>query len=180
MTTYRSAMSPSASFARNAAVQSRLGLALAAAVLGTLVGIGSAAEAAQPQKFNLLEVNTSFVGTGGFDVNANRPPAVGEGVAIDGSFYKLNSHKQGARYGTLHIVCTFTDSRGTSVCTAVASLPPGKIVASGRTPGNSAKPYDIPILGGSGRYAGASGHVRIKTVGGSSSNKAVDTIVITG
>lgn len=179
MTPHTPTMSFGASRARNAVARTRLGLA-AVAVLGTFAAIGSTADAAQPHKFNLLEVDTSFVGTGGFDVNANRPPLVGQGVAIDGGFYKLNGRKQGARYGTLHIGCTFIDARGTSICTAVASLPTGKIVASGRTPSNASNPYSIPIAGGSGVYAGATGHVRIKTIGGSSSSKAVDTIVISG
>jgi allene oxide cyclase-like protein len=176
MTAHRSTTSTRTSLTRQCIAHSGLALALAAAVLGTLVATGSAAEASQPQKFKLLEVVTSVVGTAGFDVKSNRPPAVGQGAIVDGSFYKLNGREQGARYGTLHVFCTFIDSRGTSVCTAVVSLPPGKIVASGRTPGSSGMPYSIPIAGGDGAYAGATGHIAIKPIGG----KAVDTFVITG
>jgi hypothetical protein len=156
----------------------RLGVAVAAAVFGGLTAAGSTAAAAKPQTLKVLEVVTSFMGTGGFNATGNSPPAVGQGVAITGSLYKLKGHKQGARYGAARVECTFTNSTGASVCTAVASLPAGKLVASGLTPSNSIRPYTLPILGGSRRYSGAKGHIRVKP--GGNSNKAALTIVITG
>jgi hypothetical protein len=158
------------------AARSRLGLVAAASVLGALTAVGSSAAAAKPQTLRVLEVDTSFVGTGGFNAAAHEPPAVGEGVVIRGGVYKLNGRKQGARLGALRIECTFTNSTGGSVCTAVVSLPPGKLVVSGLTPGSSTRAYALPILGGSGRYANAKGHLAIKPIG--NSNRAVDTIVI--
>jgi hypothetical protein len=125
----------------------------------------------------VLEVDTSFVGTDGFNAHANKPPAVGQGVLIKGGLNQLAGHKQGRRSGLIRIACMFTDAAGTSVCTAVLALPAGKLVVSGLTPGNATKPYGLPILGGSGRYAHARGHITIDTIG--NSNKAVDTIVIT-
>jgi hypothetical protein len=166
-----------ATHTRNAGpARSLLGLVAAASVLGTLTAVGSSAAASRPHTLKVLEVDTSFVGTGGFNIHGNKPPVVGEGVVIQGRVYKLNAHKQGARVGALHIECTFTNSTGGSVCTAVVSLPKGKLVVSGLTPGNSSKAYALPILGGSGRYAHAKGHIAIKPIG--NSNSAVDTIVV--
>jgi hypothetical protein len=156
--------------------RSRLGLVAAATVLGALTAAGSTAAASRPQTLKVLEVDTSFVGTGGFNAKGNKPPAVGEGIVIQGGVYKLTGHKQGPRLGALYIECTFTNSTGGSVCTAVVSLPAGKLVVSGLTPGNTTKTYALPILGGSGRYAHAKGHIAIKPIG--NSNRAVDTIVV--
>jgi hypothetical protein len=177
MTIHRPDQLAGAPLPKNAGVaRSRLSLVAAATVLGALTAAGSSAAAAKPQTLNVLEVDTSFVGTGGFTANGNKPPAVGQGVVITGSIYKFAGHKQGRRAGRLHIECTFTDSAGTSVCTAVFSLPAGKLVVSGLTPGNSTKPYTLPILGGSGRYTHAKGHIKINTIG--NSNEAIDTIVV--
>jgi hypothetical protein len=177
MTTHRTDQNVAESSTTNAGTaRSRLGLVAAACVLGALTAGGSSAAAARPQTLKVLEVDTSFVGTGGFNATGNKPPAVGEGVVIHGGVYKLNGHKQGARLGALHIECTFTNFTGGSVCTAVVALPTGKLVVSGLTPGNSTKAYALPILGGSGRYAHAKGHIAIKPIG--NSNRAVDTIVV--
>ena len=175
MTTHRTArnLMPST---RNAAARTRLGLVAATAVLGALTATGCGAVAAQPQTLKVLEVATSFAGTGGFNASGNKPPAVGQGVVIRGGLYALTGHKRGPRLGGVHVDCTFTDSTGGSVCTVVLSLRTGKLVVSGPTPANSAKPYALPILGGSGRYASAKGHVAIKPTG--NSNKTVDTIVV--
>ena len=158
------------------ATQQRL-LALAA-VLAASSAAGYSAAAAKPPTLKLLEVAHSFVGEDGFNANANKPPAVGQAVAIRGGLYKLVRHKQGARVGGVHVECTFTDSTGGSVCVAVLTLPAGKLVVSGRTPANPTVAYALPIVGGSGRYAHVRGHVAINPIG--NSNKAVDTIVIAG
>src|SRR5207248_11567406 len=123
------------------------------------------ASAAKPRTLKLLEVVTSFVGSGGFDPTANRPPAVGQGVVLKGTLYRLNDHARGPRYGAAHVQCTFTNSTGTSVCTAVVSLPAGKLVVSGLTPSNPTQPYALPILGGSRRYSSAKGHIRVTRTG---------------
>ena len=156
--------------------RSRLGMVAATAVLGALTAAGSPAAAAKPQTLDVLEVDTSFAGTGGFNASGHKPPAVGQGVVIKGRLYTLTGHKQGSHLGALRIECTFTNSTGGSICTAVLVLPAGKLVVSGPTPGNSTTAHALPILGGSGRYAAAKGHIAIKPIG--NSNKAVDTIVV--
>jgi hypothetical protein len=179
MTTHRTNQFVSAPLARHKLVASRrLGAVVSVAVLGGLTAAGSPAAAAKPQTLKVLEVVTSFVGTGGFSATGHSPPAVGQGVLITGSLYKLKGRHRGQRYGAARVECTFTNSTGGSVCTAVASLPAGKLVVSGLAPGNPTKPYMLPILGGSRRYSGAKGHIQVKPIG--NSNKAALTIVITG
>jgi hypothetical protein len=179
MTTHRTNQLASARLAKHKLVASgRLSLVVAAALFAGATAAGSSAAAAKPQTLKVLEVVTSFMGTGGFNATGNTPPAVGQGVVIKGGLYKLGGHKQGPRYGAARVQCTFTDSTGASVCTAVTSLPAGKLVASGLTPPDSTKPYTLPILGGSGHYSAAQGHIQVKPIG--NSNKAALTIVITG
>ena len=152
--------------------------ALAAAASSAM--LSQAAAAASPQTTKLLEIDTSFTGTGGFNIKGKAPPAARQGVLIGGKLYDLNGGKQGPLAGALHITCTFTNGAGADICIAVASLAAGKLVASGRIPGNTNKPFSIPFLGGSGAYAGAKGHVLVTPIGGPNSNKAYNTIVITG
>ena len=178
MTTHTTNQSVSAPLAKHKLVVSRrLGVIVAAAAFGGLTAAGSPAAAAKPQTLKVREVITSFVGTGGFNATGNTPPAVGQGVVSKGSLYKLRGDRQGARTGTARVECTFTNSTGASVCTAVVSLPAGKLVVSGLTPANSTKPYSLPILGGSRRYSGAKGDIRVTPIG--NSNKATLAIVIT-
>jgi hypothetical protein len=158
------------------ATQQRL-LAWASA-LTAFSAAGCSAAAAKPPTLKLLEVAHSFVGEDGFNANSNKPPAVGQGVVIKGRLYKLAGHIQRARVGGLHVECTFTDSTGSSVCVAALTLPQGKLVVSGRIPANPTIAYALPIVGGSGTYAHVKGHVAINPIG--NSNKAVDTIVLTG
>ena len=141
-----------------------------------------AAVAATPQTFALLEVNTSFVGAAGFDTMGTTPPQVGQGFVIGSDYYKWKGTKRGAKVGTLNAACTFltapTRPSGKTVCTAVASLPGGKITAVGLA-GNDQ--FTIPIVGGTGTYAGAKGYVEItNNIGGKSTNKSIDRFVITG
>ena len=178
MTTHTTNQSVSAPLAKHKLVVSRrLGVIVAAAAFGGLTAAASPAAAAKPQTLKVREVITSFVGTGGFNTTGNTRPAVGQGVVSKGALYKLRGHRQGARTGAARVECTFTNSTGASVCTAVVSLPAGKLVVSGLTPANSTKPYTLPILGGSRRYSGAKGDIRVTPIG--NSNKATLAIVIT-
>jgi hypothetical protein len=179
MTTHRTDQFVGAPHAKHKLVLSqRLCVIVAAAVFGGLTAAGSSSAAAKPHTLKVLEVITSFVGTGGFNATGNSPPVVGQGVVSNGTLYKLGSHGQGARTGTALVDCTFTNSIGASVCTAVVSLPLGKLVVSGLAPASSSKPYALTILGGSRRYSAARGHIRVTPVG--NSNKAMLAIAVTG
>jgi hypothetical protein len=149
---------------------------------GAMLVVASSGAAVQPQTFNLLEVSESFVGAGGFDANGSAPPKAGEGFIGTSTFYKWSGAKRGARFGTLDLQCTFlndpTGPASKTLCTAIASFPAGKLTVIGLV-GNG-NTFDLPILGGTGVYAGAKGYVRVRNIGGNNSNKSADTIVITG
>jgi hypothetical protein len=140
------------------------------------------AGAAKAQTFSLLEVGTLFTGTGGLDVYGNVPPKIGQGFVVGSDYYKWNGTKRGARVGTLNANCVFvtdpTDPQNRSLCTAVASLPAGKITAVGIVGGDK---FRIPIVGGTGAYVGAQGYVEVtNNLGGEDTNKSNDRFVITG
>ena len=158
------------------------GVASTALVLCALAAVAASGAAVKPQTFNLLEVNTSFVGAGGFDEMGNSPPKIGQGFVLGSDYYKWNGTKRGAHVGTLNASCTWltapTSASGKTVCTAVASLPGGKITAVGLTDGNK---FRVPIVGGTGIYTGAKGYVEVtNNLGGENSNKSNDKFVITG
>lgn len=150
--------------------------------LGAVTVVASSGAAVKPQTFNLLEVSTSFVGAGGFDENGNSPPKIGQGFVATSTFYKWNGTKRGAQFGRLNVACTFmtdpTIPSGKTLCTAVASLRAGTLTVAGLI-GNSIT-FEIPIVGGTGGYAGANGYVHVRHLGGDNSDNSADTIVITG
>ena len=114
---------------------------LLAAVLVCAAVVVLPAVAAKPQTFSLLEVSTSFVGSGGFDAFGNTPPKIGQGFVLASDYYKWNGTKRGARAGSLNVVCTFVDTQaGKTICTAAASLSGGRITASGLIPDGAEVP----------------------------------------
>ena len=154
------------------------GVASAALVLLALAVVATSGAAAKPQTLNLLEVSTSFVATGGLDENFNVPPKPGQGFVIGSDFYKWNGTKRGAHYGTLQVICTFSKVTGKNawqVCTGSALLPGGDLSISGVI--RQSDLFDVPIVGGTGVYAGARGYVHVKSI---NRNNSADTIVITG
>jgi hypothetical protein len=159
------------------------GLVRIAVVIGLLTAVGSAGGAVRPQRISLLEVEASFVGTGGFNTTGTVPPAPGQGFVISSDLYRWKGVSRGAHAGTLHAVCTFTDVNRAArvahtVCTGVASLPAGQILVSGIV--GEANRFVLPIAGGTGAYTGAKGFVRIKNIGGEDSSTSADIFVITG
>jgi hypothetical protein len=152
-----------------------------AAVLVCAAIVAVPALGAKAQTINLLEVQTVFVGAGGFDGTA--PPKVGQGFVVGSDYYKWDGSKRGARFGTLDVSCVFVTNPqpdgSKTVCPAVASLPGGRITASGLIP--DAHRFTIAIVGGTGRYLGAQGYVEVTNgIGGENTNKANDKLVITG
>jgi len=141
-----------------------------------LISIGAASAAAKPQTINLLEVSKSFTPTGGLDFQS--PPKVGQGFVIESDFYKWQGRKRGAHYGTLQGTCTFTKIVGdasSQFCNVGVFLPGGQITVAGII--NQSGLFTIPIVGGTGIYAGARGYVRVRNI---NENNSADTFVITG
>jgi hypothetical protein len=154
-----------------------------AVVVGLLVAVASAGGAVKPQRISLLEVEKSFLGTGGLDPTGTAPPAPGQGFVLESDLYRWKGVRRGAHVGTLHAVCTFTDVHlkervAHSVCTGIASLPAGQILVSGVV--GEGNRFVLPIAGGTGAFTGAKGVVRIKNIGGGDSNASADVFVITG
>lgn len=157
------------------------GVVLASLVLAALAVAATSGAVVKPQTINLLEVQTSFVGTGGLDESFSGPPKVGQGFVLGSDFYKWNGTKRGAHYGTLQVLCTITTvgekpGQASEVCTGAALLPGGQITIAGVI--KQSNLFDLPIVGGTGVYAGARGYVRVKSIG--DSNNSADTFVITG
>jgi hypothetical protein len=152
---------------------------LVCAVLGALAVVASAG-AAEAQKIPLVEVQTSFVGTGGW--NANSFPSVGQGFIATSDLYRWKGRVRGAWAGTLNAHCTFVTVDTTqfafkALCSASANLAGGRISVSGLYYGSGSQ---IPIVGGTGVYTGAKGYVRLVDLGGDNSSITADTFVITG
>jgi hypothetical protein len=148
------------------------------------VGVASVSAAPKQQTIRLLEVDTSFTGTGGFPTTNNGgPPAVGQGFISQATMYKWAGAKRGAPVGHLHVIGTITSidpSRNTGWfhVDATLFLPAGMLEASGSA-SFSAKENEIPIVGGTGAYVGAQGYVQVKNIGGQNSNTSSNVIHIT-
>ena len=155
----------------------------AAAVV--IFGATVSSAAPKPQTISLLEVDNSFVGTGGFPTSGNAAPAVGQGFVTTGVLYRWAGAKKGAAYGNIRVVCTVTSvnltAAGGSIwtsCDVSFFLPGGVIALSG--PLNLAAASDnVPVVGGNGAYVGAQGVVNHRNIGGENSNTAADVIHIT-
>ncbi len=155
----------------------------AALGVGAIAVAVAAGAAVKPQTISLVEVQTSFVGMGGADPTFSTPPKPGQGFALTSDLYKWKGTTRGAHFGTLHAVCTLTKIdlakyAAWQVCTGGAVFPGGQIAVAGEIP--QADVFEVPIVGGTGVYAGARGYVRVKSIGGENSNTSADTFVITG
>jgi hypothetical protein len=156
-------------------------LVSAALVLAVLAVAATPLAAVKPQRINLLEVQRSFVGTGGLDTTSNTPPKIGQGFVLESDYYRWDGRKRGAHFGTLQIVCTFTkigSSGWWEVCAGAVLLPKGQITLAGSVLQGAV--LSVPVVGGTGIYTGAKGYARSKSIGGEASGKFADTIVITG
>jgi Dirigent-like protein len=155
-------------------------LALAAVLT---VGLGAASAAPKPQTISFLEVNTSFVGIGGYNVASNGPPLVGQGFGFTSTLFKWAGVKKGSPLGHDQVVCTVLSedlSTGSvrAQCAATNFLPGGTIQLAGST--NFANPVtNVAVVGGTGIYAGAEGTATIRNIGGENSSSSAYVIHIT-
>jgi len=147
-------------------------------VVGALAVGASAAAAATPKTISVLEVDTVFAGTGGYNAASNAAPSVGQGVSFSGTLYKWSGSKRGAPVGHVTALCTVTAGGALAICQGAISLPSGAIELAGLT--NFANgPSDVPVVGGTGAFVGAQGYMHSKPVGGSNSGESADVIHIT-
>jgi hypothetical protein len=150
--------------------------ALALVATGISLAVVTPASAlTKPQVFNLLEVSGRDVNLGpgtGFDENG--PPTLGNRFAIASTLYKWAGRKRGARVGRLDGLCTVTKldvaARSATVfCDATIYLPAGQLVAVATLnfSERSGPTFQVPIVGGTGAYAGARGFVKVTSLGDS-------------
>jgi hypothetical protein len=158
-------------------------ISLCAAGLTLILGLASASAAPKPQTISFLEVNTSFIGTGGYSSTGNAPPAPGQGFGFSSTLFKWAGVKRGAPLGHDQVLCTVLSedlSTGSvqAQCAATNFLPGGTIELAGST--NFAKPVtNVAVVGGTGVYAGAEGAARIRSIGGQNSSSSAYVIHIT-
>jgi hypothetical protein len=147
-------------------------------VVGALaVVVVSAAAAAKPQTISVLEVDTTFAGTGGYNAASNGPPSAGQGVTFSATVYKWAGAKRGKPLGHLQVLCTVT-SGSSGLCNGAMSLPSGLIELLGPVNLNGNSPTDIAVVGGTGAYVGAQGYMHTKPIGGQNSSTSADVIHI--
>jgi len=157
------------------------GAAFVSVLLLALVFAAGASSAVKPLTLNLLEVQTAFTPTGGLDPTYNTVPKVGQGFVIESAFYKWNGTKRGAQVGTLQVVCTTTKQnsapsyQGWVICTGAALFGGSQVAVAGSI--KQSNNFSIPIVGGTGVYAGARGYVQVESINDTKSN---DKFVISG
>jgi hypothetical protein len=136
------------------------------------MAVASASASARPQTFSLLEIDESDASVNlGFDFQ--RLPRPGDQFAFKSGLYKWAGTKRGAKVGRDEGHCTFVRVAGNEQhlsldahCAASFVLPSGSMIAEAflslpEGPLNT----DIPIIGGTGAYAGARGFVHIRDLG---------------
>jgi hypothetical protein len=151
--------------------------------LTSSVALASASAAPKPQTISFLEVNTSFIGTGGYNAASSAPPAPGQGFGFTSILFKWAGAKKGAPLGHDQVLCTVLGedlSKGSveAQCAATNFLPGGTIQLAGST--NFANPVThVAVVGGTGIYAGAEGTATIRNIGGQNSSSSAYVIHIT-
>jgi Dirigent-like protein len=162
----------------------RFALCSAIAVIAAMaVGDVSSSAAPKPQTISLLEVDTSFVGTGGFSTTGSSPPAVGQGFVSTGVLYKWAGAKKGAPAGRAQVVCAVTSVKISASlvwmhCDVSVFLSRGVIEVSGPL-SLTTESNTVPVVGGTGAYVGAQGTVTHRNIDGQNSNKSIDVIRLT-
>jgi Allene oxide cyclase barrel like domain len=146
------------------------------AALAVLVVLSSPASAlTKPQTFSLLSVESgaeSQIGGFGFQ----REPVPGDRFAFTDQLFKWAGAKRGAHLGRVAGLCTFTRVTPPTFgahCAASFLLPAGQIYVGGFVSfPDGPLDFDVPVLGGTGRYSNARGFVHIRDLGNGESGKS--------
>lgn len=142
--------------------------AIAAIAIATLTS--SASGTTRPRVFSLLEVEGA---PRALDRGATRqPPKLGSRFAFTSALYEWEAGgRRGDRVAHRDGVCMWTEvevaaQSATILCSGVFFLPGGQIYSTGmiRFAKNAQLP-DVPVIGGTGRYANVRGFIRIREVG---------------
>lgn len=126
----------------------------------------------RPQVLSLLEVEGPAwpLDPGATDA---RPPR-GSRFAFTSTFYKWDGRRRGDRFGHRDGVCTWIKvaaQSATILCAGVFFFPAGQIYSTGmiRFAENGQFP-DVPVIGGTGRYANVRGFIKIREIGRGKAN----------
>ena len=142
-------------------------------VVSVVVWVASASAAGSPKVFNLLAVDNGK----GQPINGfmfDRQPVAGDAFPISENLYKWAGTKKGAPAGHDLGIATFVNvgqSSQTTLFTVTAYLNGGTVFVNGmsRTVNGPAS-LTLPIVGGTGKYAGARGYVNVRPLGNGGGN----------
>lgn len=145
----------------------------AAAIAVTMSTFTSSATGiTRPQIFSLLEVEGPARALDPGATSA-RPP-LGSRFVFTSALYKWEGRRRGDGFGRRDGVCTWIKvaaQSATILCTGVFFLPGGQIYATGmiRFAKNAQLP-DVPVIGGTGRYANVRGFIKVREIGRGKAN----------
>ena len=153
----------------------KYGVVLVLVVVSVAVWVASASAISKPQVFSLLAIDNGM----GQPINGfmfDRQPVAGDQFPIAENLYKWAGTKKGAPAGHDQGIATFVivgKSSQTTLFTVTAYLGGGTIFVNGMgrtTEGNES--VTLPIVGGTGKYAGARGYVVHRPLGNGNGNKS--------
>ncbi len=158
----------------------RLRVALATCTLAAVVAVAQAGGAAGPTTLSFLDV--SVRSTPAFDAG-HGDPRPGDRVFLTDALYGWHGSHRGARAGSVVSTLTFMSSFGRRGATVDLAgqlfLHGGSLRVEGVVqvlPGPNH--FVLPIVGGTGSYAGARGTVDLKDIGASGDRSALIVRVV--
>lgn len=153
----------------------KFSLALATGVAVVALGGGGAGAAGTPQ---VLHLDLSETSTPAFDAGTGEPRP-GDRVFLKDGLYAWKGAKRGARVGSVDSTLTFMSTFGARGATVEVSgqmfLHGGslRVEGIGRV-GPGPNRFTLPIVGGTGSYAGARGTVELRDLGSSGDKSVLD------
>jgi Allene oxide cyclase barrel like domain len=155
----------------------KFGVVFALGVMAVAVWAASASAIGSPRVFSLLSVQSQrqLPPIGGFTFQHH--PQGGDSVQFQDDLYRWAGNKRGARAGRDHGMVTFlvnNRAAGASVFGTVQFyLQSGTILVEGifHFPGSGPARFTLPIVGGTGGYAGVRGYVNVRDLGDGNQNK---------
>jgi hypothetical protein len=154
---------------------------MAAALATVAVSVSAAPALDKPRTFSLLEIEGAFVEVGRWESDA---PRAGDQFMLTNTVYRWTGQNgKGARVGRDRVLITFLSGfgrdfthRATVLVTAQLYLPDGTLLVEGFgtiPPGAPAK-MKLPVIGGTGVYDNARGHVVVRNLRGGGSRSRLD------
>ncbi len=154
----------------------KLALALATGVAAAFLGGSGAGAADAPQVLHLLDL--SETSTPAFDAGTGEPRP-GDRVFLRDGLYAWKGTKRGARVGSVTSTLTFVSAFGAHGATIELAgqlfLHGGSLRVEGiGQVGQGPSRFTLPIVGGTGSYAGARGTVELRDLGSSGDKSVLD------